>query len=171
MAFKGVFSDDFYNAIHILPASIAVNGPVATGTLQATQLVGALEVDLAVGNGAAAAQTYTTDTAVNIIAALNNAVATAYKQGLGAFAAAVNPPTQGLPNLFNLSWTLTISNQGTTTASVLAVPGSGGVTLTSQNAGLTASSIPAATAANTPAVTRYVLTVTSPTTVSINRVQ
>src|ERR1700676_4720090 len=135
MAFKGVFSDDFYNAIHILPASIAVNGPVATGTLQATQLVGALEVDLAVGNGAAAAQTYTTDTAVNIIAALNNAVATAYKQGLGAFAAAVNPPTQGLPNLFNLSWTLTISNQGTTAASTFAA--GTGVTVAAVNAGLT----------------------------------
>jgi hypothetical protein len=168
MAFKGVFSDDFYNAIHILPASIAVNGPVATGTLQATQLVGALEVDLAVGNGAGAAQTYTTDSAVNIIAALNNAVATAYKQGLGAFAAAVNPPTAGLPNLFNLSWTLTISNQGTTANSVFAA--GSGVTLASQNAGMTASQI-ALGAPNAPVVTRYVVTVTSPTTVTFTRVQ
>jgi hypothetical protein len=168
MAFKGVFSDDFYNAIHILPASIAVNGPVATGTLQATQLVGALEVDLAVGNGAATAQTYTTDSAVNIIAALNNAVATAYKQGLGAFAAAVNPPTAGLPNLFNLSWTLTISNQGTTANSVFAA--GAGVALASQNAGMTASQI-ALGAPNAPVVTRYVVTVNSPTTVTFTRVQ
>ena len=57
MAFKGVFSDDFYNAIHVLPASIAVNGPVATGLLSGVQLTGALEVDLAVGNGAAAVRT------------------------------------------------------------------------------------------------------------------
>jgi hypothetical protein len=168
MAFKGVFSDDFYNAIHILPASIAINGLTATGTLGATSLVGALEVDLAVGNGAAAAQTYTTDTAVNIIAALNNAVATAYKQGLGAFAAAVNPPTQGLPNLFNLSWTLTISNQGTTANSVFAA--GTGVSLASQNAGMTASQI-ALGAPNAPVMTRYVVTVTSPTTVTFTRVQ
>ena len=168
MAFKGVFSDDFYNAIHILPASIAVNGPVATGVLGATSLVGALEVDLAVGNGAAAAQTYTTDSAVNIIAALNNAVATAYKAGLGAFAAAVNPPTAGLPNLFNLSWTLTISNQGTTANSVFAA--GTGVTLASQNAGMTASQI-ALGAPNAPVVTRYVVTVTSPTNVTFTRVQ
>lgn len=169
MAFKGVFSDDFYNAIHILPAAIAINGPVGTGTLGATQLVGALEVDLAVGNGAATAQTYTTDTAVNIIAALNNAVATAYKQGLGAFAAAVNPPTAGLPNLFNLSWTVTIENQGTTANSALAA--GTGVTITSQNAGLTPTQIALATSANLPVATRYVVTVTSPTTVNFNRVE
>ena len=168
MAFKGVFSDDFYNAIHILPASVAANGPVATGLLAATLLVGALEVDLAVGNGAAAAQTYTTDTAVNIIAALNNAVATAYKQGLGAFAAAVNPPTQGLPNLFNLSWTVTFENQGTTAASVLA--GGTGVTIAAVNAGMTATNL-ALGAPNAPVATRYVVTVTSPTTVTFTRVQ
>lgn len=167
MAFKGVFTDDFYNAIHVLPASISVNGPVATGLLAGSQLVGALEVDLAVGNGAAAAQTYTTDTAINIIAALNNAIATAYKAGLGAFAASVNPPTAGLPNLFNLSWTVTIENQGTTTASALAA--GTGVTITSQNAGLTPTAI-ALGAPNAPVATRYVVTVTSPTTVNFNRV-
>src|SRR5271157_2110277 len=139
MAFKGVFSDDFYNAIHVLPASIAVNGPVATGTLTGAQLTGALEVDLAVGNGAAASQTYTTDTAVNIIAALNAALATAYKAQLTSFGAGVNPPTAGLPNLFNLSWTVTISNQGTTASSSLA--NGTGVTITSQNAGMTATAI------------------------------
>jgi hypothetical protein len=168
MAFKGVFSDDFYNAIHILPASIAANGPVSTGALSGVQLTGGVEVDIAVGNGAAAAQTYTTDTAINIIAALNNAVATAYKAGLGAFAASVNPPLAGLPNLFNLSWTVTISNQGTTANSVLA-PGAG-VTLTSQNAGMVATSITLG-APNAPVATRYVVTVTSPTTVTFTRVQ
>jgi hypothetical protein len=171
MAFKGVFSDDFYNAIHVLPASIAVNGPVASGTLTGVQLTGALEVDLAVGNGAATAQAYTTDTAVNIIAALNNALATAYKQGLGAFAAAVNPPTVGLPNLFNLSWTVTIENQGTTTASTLA--GGTGVTIAAINAGMTANgtTIQAAASANTPVATRYVVVVNSPTTVTFTRVE
>ena len=168
MAYKGVFSDDFYNAIHVLPAAIAVNGPAATGLLSGVQLTGALEVDLAVGNGAAAAQTYTTDTAVNIIAALNNALATAYKQGLGAFAAAVNPPTAGLPNLFNLTWTVTIENQGTTAASVLA--GGTGVTINAVNAGMTATNL-ALGAPNAPVATRYVVTVTSPTTVTFTRVE
>jgi len=168
MAFKGVFSDDFYNAIHVLPASIAVNGPTATATLSGPQLVGALEVDIAVGNGAGAAQTYTTDTAVNIISALNAALATAYKAQLFSFGAGVNPPIAGLPNLFNLSWTLTIENQGTTAASALAA--GTGVTITSQNAGMTATAI-ALGAPNAPVATRYVVTVTSPTTVNFNRVQ
>jgi hypothetical protein len=167
MAFKGVFTDDFYNAIHVLPASIAVNGPTATATLTGAQLTGALEVDIAVGNGAGAAQTYTTDTAVNIIAALNNALATAYKAGLGAFAASVNPPTAGLPNLFNLTWTVSFSNQGTTAASALAA--GAGVTIAAQNAGMTATAI-ALGAPNAPVLTRYVVTVTSPTTVTFTRV-
>ncbi len=168
MAFKGVFSDDFYNAIHVLPASIAVNGPTGTGTLTGAQLTGALEVDLAVGNGAGAAQTYTTDTAVTIIAALNNALATAYKSQLSSFGAGVNPPTAGLPNLFNLSWTVTISNQGTTAASALAA--GAGVTIAAQNAGMTATAI-ALGAPNAPVATRYVVTVTSPATVTFTRVQ
>ena len=170
MAFKGVFSDDFYNAIHVLPASIAVNGPVATGTLTGAQLTGALEVDLAVGNGAAAAQTYTTDTAVNIIAALNNALATAYKAQLTSFGAGVNPPVAGLPNLFNMSWTVTIANQGTTAASTLAA--GTGVTIAAINAGLTSGAGNLALGApNVPNMTRWVVTVTSPTTVTLTRVQ
>jgi len=168
MAFKGVFSDDFYNAIHVLPASIAVNGPTTTAVLSGPQLVGALEVDIAVGNGTAGAQTYTTDTAVNIIAALNAALATAYKAQLTSFGAGVNPPTAGLPNLFNMSWTVTFSNQGTTAANTLAA--GTGVTIAAQNAGMTGTTI-ALGAANAPVMTRYVVTVTSPTTVTFTRVQ
>jgi hypothetical protein len=168
MAFKGVFSDDFYNSIHVLPASQSVNGPTGTGTLTGAQLTGALEVSIAVGNGAATAQTYTTDTAVNIIAALNNAVAAAYKAQLFSFGAGVNPPTAGLPNLFNLSWTVTIENQGTTAASALA--GGTGVTIAAVNAGMTATNL-ALGAPNAPVATRYVVTVTSPTTVTFTRVQ
>ena len=170
MAFKGVFTDDFYNAIHVLPASQAVNGPTATGVVSGPQLVGALEVDISVGNGAGAAQTYTTDTAVNIIAALNAALATAYKAQLFSFGAGVNPPVAGLPNLFNLSWTLTISNQGTTAASTLA--GGTGVTIAAINAGYTSGAGNLALGApNVPNVTRWVVTVTSPTTITITRVQ
>ena len=168
MAFKGVFSDDFYNSIHVLPASQSVNGPTVSGTLTGAQLTGALEVSIAVGNGASSAQAYTTDTAVNIIAALNNAVAAAYKSQLFSFGAGVNPPTAGLPNLFNLSWTVTFENQGTTAASTLA--GGTGVTIAAVNAGMTANNL-ALGAPNAPVATRYVVTVTSPTTVTFTRVQ
>jgi hypothetical protein len=165
----GVFRDDFYNAIHALPASFAVNGPTATGILLASQLVGGLEVDIAVGNGAAAAQTYTTDTAVNIISQLVNAVAVAAKANVGGFASTLGAvPPLGVPNLFNLSWTVTFSNQGTTAASVLAA--GTGVTIAAQNAGMTATAI-ALGAPNTPVLTRYVVTVTSATTVTFTRVQ
>jgi hypothetical protein len=171
MSNLGVFRDSFYNAIHALPASQSVNGPTATATLVAAQLVGALEVDVAVGNGAAAAQTYTTDTAVNIIARLQNAVAVAQAANVGGFAAALgDTPPLGVPNLFNLSWTVTISNQGTTAASTLA--GGTGVTVASSNAGLTSGAGNLALGApNAPGITRFVVTVTSATTVTFTRVQ
>ena len=97
---------------------------------------------------------YTTDSAVNIIAAIQNAVATAYKQGLGAFAAGVNPPP-GVPNLFNMSWTLTINNQNTGTLTLVAGTG---VTL----AGVTTVA--------TVTERLYTVTITSPTTVTIQGV-
>jgi hypothetical protein len=169
MANLGVFRDSFYNAIHALPASQASNGPTATGTIVASLLTGALEIDIAVGNGAAAAQTYTTDTAVNILAALQTAVATAQKANVGGFAAALgDTPPLGVPNLFNLSWTVSFSNQGTTAASVLA--GGTGVTIAAVNAGMTATNL-ALGAPNAPVVTRYVVTVTSATTVTFTRVE
>lgn len=164
----GVFRDEFYNAIHVLPASQAVNGPTATATLTAAQLTGAAEVDIAVGNGAAAAQTYTTDTAANIIAALQTAVATAAKANVGGFASALGGiPPLGVPNLFNLSWTVSIYNQGTTAASALAA--GTGVTIAAQNAGMTATAI-ALGAPNAPVVTRYVVTVTGAASVTFTRV-
>jgi hypothetical protein len=171
MATLGVFRDEYYNAIHVLPASQASNGPTATGVIVATLLAGALEVDLAVGNGAGAAQTYTTDTAVNIIAQLSNAINTAYKANVGGFASSLagNPPV-AIPNLFNTSWTVSISNQGTTAASTLA--GGTGVTIAAVNAGFTSGAGNLALGApNTPNVTRWVVTVTSAQTITMTRVQ
>jgi hypothetical protein len=167
----GTFRDDFYNAVNVLPESQGVNGPTATATLTAAQLTGAQEVIIAVGNGAAAAQTYTTDTAVNIIAALQSAVATAYAANRGGFAAALGAvPAFGVPNLFNVAWTVTIANQGTTAASTLA--GGTGVTVASLNAGLTSGAGNLALGApNTPVATRFVVTVTSAQTVTFTRVQ
>jgi hypothetical protein len=167
----GVFRDDFYNAVNVLPESQAVNGPTATGIITALQLTGAQEVLIAVGNGAGAAQTYTTDTAVNIIAALQNAVQTAYKANVGGFAASLGAvPAFGVPNLFNVAWTVSISNQGTTAASTLA--GGAGVTIAGVNAGFTSGAGNLALGApNTPNVTRWVVTVTSAQTVTFTRVQ
>jgi len=95
------------------------------------------------------------DSAINIIAAIQNAVAVAYKQGLGAFAAGVNPPN-GAPNLFNTTWTLTIVN--TTTTLTLTTPAGSGVTL-----------VGTATVLGGAAVV-YQVTITSPTTVTIQRI-
>jgi hypothetical protein len=165
----GVFRDDFYSAINVLPESQAVNGPTATATLTAAQLTGAQEIMIAVGNGAGAAQTYTTDTAANIIAALQTAVATAYKANVGGFASSLGAvPPLGVPNLFNVAWTVSISNQGTTAASTLA--GGTGVTIAAVNAGMTAGNL-ALGAPNAPVVTRYVVTVTGPASVTFTRVQ
>ena len=164
----GAFRDDFYNAINVLPESQAVNGPTATATLTAAQLTGAQEVIIAVGNGAAALQTYTTDTAVNIIAALQSAVAAAYKANVGGFASALGAvPAFGVPNLFNVAYTVTIMNQGTTAASALAA--GTGVTIAAVNAGMTATTI-AIGAPNAPVATRYVVTVTSAFSVTFTRV-
>lgn len=167
----GVFRDDFYNAINVLPESQSVNGPTATATLTAAQLTGAQEILLAVGNGAGAAQTYTTDTAVNIIAALQTAVATAAKANVGSFASSLGGvPPLGVPNLFNVAYTISISNQGTTAASTLS--GGTGVTIASANAGLTSGAGNLTLGApNAPVVSRWVVTITSPTTVTMTRVQ
>ena len=171
MANLGVFRDDFYNAIHVLPASQGTAGPTTTGTLLAAAIAGAVENMISVGNGSSSAQTYTTDTAANIIAQLNNAVNAAYKANVGGFASSLGaqPAVSGMPNFFNVSFTVSISNQGTTAASTLAA--GTGVTLASLDAGLTTTSIPAAAAANTPSVTRYVVTITSAQTVTFTRVQ
>ena len=164
----GAFRDDFYNAINVLPESQAVAGPTVTGTLTAAQLTGAQEVIVAVGNGAAAAQTYTTDTAVNIIAALQSAVATAYKANVGGFASALGAvPAFGVPNLFNVGWTISIANQGTTANSTLAA--GTGVTLAGANAGYTPTVLVLGTPA-APVVARYVATVTSAQTITLTRV-
>src|SRR5580692_9647481 len=113
MTSLGVFRDDFYNAIAVLPGTQFNTTAQATGTVLAASLIsGAAECFV----NSSGATSLTTDSAINIIAAVQIAVANAYKQGLGAFAAGVNPPP-GVPNLFNVSWTLTILN---TNAAALA---------------------------------------------------
>jgi hypothetical protein len=150
MTALGVFRDDFYNAVSALAQSQFTATAQATGTvLAATAMAGAGDCYVAATGQVATA--ITTDSAVNIIAQVQIAVATAYKQGLGSFAAGVNPPP-GVPNLFNTTWTLTINNQN---SGIMTLTGGTGVTITGT----------ATLAATSSRV--FVVTITSPTTVTM----
>jgi len=161
MANLGVFRDSFYNAIHALTEAQAGAGLAATGTIPAAQLAGAADCFVALSG---TSQTFTTDTAVNIIAQLQNAVAVAQKANAGGFASALgDTPPLGVPNLFNLSWIVTFNTSGIATGGTLAF--GAGVTSTGSIAGLAPGTL------NVGGVTVYVVTVTSATTVNFARVQ
>lgn len=163
MASLGVFRDDFYNAISVLPQS--QQGSFTTSqvgtTLPASLLAGAGDA-YATYSGQAVAQSQTTDSAVNIIAQLQSAVATAYKAQLTSFGAGVAPPI-GVPNLFNLTWTVSLVNQNTASGALTLTAGTG-VTLATNG---TAS----ATVIAVGSTAIYVATVVSPTTINLTRVQ
>ena len=153
MTFLGVFRDDFYNAINTLTAYQYTTTAQASGVLQATAMAGATEVYV-LSSGATA---LTTDSAVNIIAQLQQAIAAAIKTSLAGgagFASGVNPPN-GVPNLFNLTWFLQIEN---TNAGTLTISAGAGVTL-----------LGAATIA-TVSERSWIVTVTSPTTITLQTV-
>lgn len=147
MTHLGVFRDDFYNAISALAATQFTSTAQASGVLSATAIAGAAECAV-LSSGATA---LTTDSAINIIAQVQIAVATAYKQGLGSFAAGVNPPP-GVPNLFNVTWTLSIVNTN------------GGTLTLTAGAGVTLSGVTTVLAG---ARRDYAVTINSPTTVTI----
>jgi len=157
----GVFRDDFYNAVYALGACQAISGPTATGVLSASLLAGSQECYTSVGG---TSQTYTTDSAANIIAQLNTAVQAAYKANVGGFASALGatPAVSGIPNLFNFSWYININTNGVTTGATLAA--GAGVTL----AALTGA--PSATALGTGGNAIYIATVTGPTSITLTRV-
>jgi non-ribosomal peptide synthetase component F len=150
MTALGVFRDDFYNAVSALAQSQYTATAQATGTVLTAQAMAGAGDCYVTATGQVAV-TFTTDSAINIIAQVQNAVATAYKQGLGSFAAGVNPPN-GVPNLFNTTWTLTINNQDT---GLMTLTGGTGVTI-----------LGTATIA-TVSTRVFVLTITSPTTVTM----
>jgi hypothetical protein len=160
MATLGVFRDEYYNAIHVLPAAQSGAGPTATGVVSATLLAGALDCVLSLGG---TTQTFTTDSAVNIIAQLSNAINTAYKANIGGFASSLagNPPV-AIPNLFNMSWVVDFNLANVTTSAIFA--GGAGVTMAAL-AGLTQTALVAVNTA------RYVVTVTGPANVTFTRVQ
>jgi hypothetical protein len=162
MGSLGVFRDEFYNAIHVLPAAQGVAGPTATGVIPAAALAGALDCGVTIGG---TSQTYTTDTAVNIIAQINNAINTAYKANVGGFASSLagSPALSGIPNFFNVTWYVTIALGLVTTGATLA--GGTGVTLAAIGT-LSATAL----GAGAGTVARYVVSVTGPTTLTMTRV-
>ena len=156
MTALGVFRDDFYNASSVLPQAATAATTQNGGVLTAATLVGGGDQYVLI-SGQTTAQALTTDSAINIIAQLQNAVAVAYKAQFAGFGAGVSPP-QGVPNLFNVSYTLTLVNNNTASGAITLSAGTG-VTIAGT----------AWPGAITTAVT-YVVTVTSPTTVTLTRV-
>jgi hypothetical protein len=146
MTALGVFRDDFYNAAAALTEAQFTTTAQGNGTVLTAQAIAGARECFVLSSGATA---LTTDSAINIIAQVQTAVNTAYKQGLGSFAAGVNPPP-GAPNLFNVTWVLTIVN---TNAGTLTLTGGTGVTVTGT--------------VTTAAERVYLVTITSPTTVTI----
>jgi hypothetical protein len=145
MAYIGAARDDFWNAVNVLTNAQVTTTSQASGILNAVALASAVE-NYITSSGATA---LTTDSAVNIIAQLQTAVAQAYKAQIAGFGAGVNPPA-GVPNLFNFTFFVEIQNTN-----------GGTLTLT---AGTGVSFVGAATV--TTATTRsWIVSVTSPTTV------
>jgi hypothetical protein len=151
----GVFRDDYYNSISVLPQSGVSTTTQNAGTLAASLMTGAGDQYVA-ASGQTTAQAITTDTAANIVAALQTAIATQYKAQIAGFGAGVQPPA-ALPNLFNLSYTLTIQNNNTSSGAITLTGGTG-VTITGTNT-------IAITASRT-----FVVNITSPTTVTLTNV-
>jgi hypothetical protein len=161
--YLGAFRDDFYNSINVLPQSqsVAITTALSATVLTAAQLSGAGDCYI-VESGQTAAQTATTDTAANIIANLQNAVATAWK-GQTAYQATQVVPPNGVTNLFNVAWTLTINNQNLTAGTLTLTAGTG---VTLATAGTTS-----ATVITFSTFGVYVATVTGPAAVTFTRVQ
>jgi hypothetical protein len=143
----GVFRDDYYNSVNVLTNAQLNNTSQASGVLAAAVLAGAVE-NYVTSSGATA---LTTDSAVNIIAQLQTAVAAAYKAQIASFGAGVNPPN-GVPNFFNFTSFVNIQN---TNAGTLTISAGTGVTL-----------VGTATIA-TATERSWIVTVTSPTTVTL----
>lgn len=160
MANLGVFRDEYYNAIEILTEGQGFTGPSATGVIPASELAGAQLCYVSVSG---TSQTFTTDTAVNIIAQLNSAVNAAYKANVGGFASSLGaqPAVSGMPNFFNTSWIVVINTSGVVTGGTLAY-----------GTGVTASAIGglSTTTMTVGSSMTFVVTVTSAQTVNFQRV-
>ena len=141
----GVFRDDVYNPIAILPGAQYKTTTQNAGTLAATLFVGAQENYVA-ASGNTTAQAITTDTAANIIAAAASA--------LQSKATGFQPNAN---NLLNLVFVVTIINNNTSSGAITLTGGTG-VTITGTN---------------TIAITtsrQFLVTITGSTTVSFQNI-
>jgi hypothetical protein len=161
--FLGAFRDDYYNAINVLPQSqsTGLTGALSGTVLTAAQMSGAGDTYLVL-SGQTAAQTATTDTAANLILNLQTAVANVWKT-TSTFAGSQVVPPSGVPNLFNLTWTLTLNNQNTSSGALTLTAGTG-VTLAAVG-GLSSTVIAVTT------VSVWVCSVTGTSGVTLTRVQ
>jgi hypothetical protein len=152
----GVFRDDAYNAMAALPQNQYTTSAVATSqTLAAAVIAGAQEVYFNT-TGPTGAVTYTTDTAANIIARLQNSVQVQLNALGQAGIGSVGTPFPGVPNLFNVSYYLDISNNGSAGSITLAA--GTGVTITGTATILFATS------------RGFLVTVTGPATITIQNI-
>ena len=141
----GVFRDDVYTPIAILPGGLYKTTTQNGGTLAASSFVGAQENYLAL-SGQTAAQDITTDTAANIIAAL--------LQQLQANSVGFQPNGG---TIANEAFVVTLINNNTSSGAITLSAGTG-VTLSGT-----------ATIAITTTRT-FLVTVTSPTTVTFQNI-
>lgn len=155
MGALGAFRDDVYNADAVLTGvQVTARTDASGATLPASVLAGAKITVLEESGQAATA--YTTDTAANIIAWLQQAVAVALRASIiggGNFGTGLNPPV-GVPNLFNMTYLLRITNANTGT---ITLTGGTGVTF-----------VGAATLV-TLTFTDFMVTVTGPAQITITR--
>lgn len=152
----GVFRDDFYNAAGVLPVAVLNTSTQNGGTISAANLVGGQDTYLQF-SGQTGAQSLTTDTAANIVAALQSIVATQLKTQIQAGSAF---PPSGVPNLTNLSYLLTITNLNTSSGAITLTGGTG-VTISGTN------TIPVTTTGNSA---EFLMTINSPTSITMTRV-
>jgi hypothetical protein len=152
MTTLGVFRDDFYNATAVLPQSQFSATTQATGTvLSAALLAGATENYIAFSGQVAVS--VATDSAANIIAALQTALARE-QAALGLVAANTGQPA-GVPNLNTVGFFVQLINNNTGTLTLTA---GAGVTI---NGTATAATLTSR---------QFIVTVTGPNSVTFQNV-
>lgn len=145
MTTLGVFRDDIYNKIAILPGAVYKTTTQNAGVLTAASFTGAQENYIA-ASGQTAAQAITTDSAANIVASL---LASLQTNSAGY---------QPVPaNVVGLSFIVVVINNNTTSGAITLTGGTG-VTITGTN-----------TLAITTART-FLVTATSTTTVTFQNI-
>jgi hypothetical protein len=154
MTTLGVFRDDYYNSMAALSQNqFTTYSTAGAYTIPAASMAGAQEVYFA-STAPGGAVNYTTDTAANIVARLQNAVlAQLQATGFLSQAGAVAP---GVPNLYNVSYYLDIIN-----------PNAGGTITLVAGTGVTITGT-ATIAAQTSR--GFLVTVTGPTSVTIQNI-